>query len=175
MNNPTIFVVLAITARICEGIAFGTIQSTTYGVSSQELSPYEFDRYARSNSIAGGIGGSLALLLGSFLFSIGGYMLPYFVLGSMFLLLAFVIFMTNALESKAEKDLPCERIDNNFYELLIESESTSSSPPERSISHGLALSFPVSILFLTFRMSNMGVCQLLSPTFDLLSWIPSWH
>eukprot|EP00345_Euplotes_harpa_P008180 CAMPEP_0168355316 /NCGR_PEP_ID=MMETSP0213-20121227/24463_1 /TAXON_ID=151035 /ORGANISM="Euplotes harpa, Strain FSP1.4" /LENGTH=110 /DNA_ID=CAMNT_0008367473 /DNA_START=294 /DNA_END=623 /DNA_ORIENTATION=- len=79
--NPYAFVIFAVFARICEGTSYAIIGTTTYGVSSQELPPKEFDKYARLNSTVSGIGQGLALIMGSFFFAFGGYMLPYFVLG----------------------------------------------------------------------------------------------
>lgn len=95
---------MAVFARICEGVSYGIIGSTTYGVSSQELPPEEFDKYARSNSTVAGLGGGMALVLGSFLFTFGGYMMPYFVLGSVFLILAAIVYLTGCFDEQPSKD-----------------------------------------------------------------------
>ena len=92
--NPTMFLIVVILNRLVEGWSLGLIQGMVYGVGSQELPPLEFDKYARTWSASAGMGYSLALLFGSFLFSIGGYFLPYIVLSGSLVALACVIFFT---------------------------------------------------------------------------------
>ena len=122
-----------------EGWSFGLIQWMVYGVASQELAPQEFDRYARICSASAGVGGCLSLLIGPFLFSIGGYFLPYFVLCGSFLILSLVIFMSGALDeksdewSKSEEDLMKWINCNN-----------SSTLSEKIIDIKFILSVPVS-------------------------------
>ena len=95
--DPVSFVIVAISNRILEGWTFGLIQSVIYGVSSQELPPEQFDRYARTWSASAGLGQTLSMLLGSYLFSIGGYFLPYFSLSGTLVLLALIVFISGVL------------------------------------------------------------------------------
>ena len=140
---------MAVFARICEGISYAVIQSTTYGVSSQELPPKEFDKYARLNSASSGVGMSLSLIMGSFLFQFGGYMFPYFVLGSIFLLLAFIIYITGAFVStqKVEEDYEFDVLpsNNDFSNASYIDWSSFMNKNIRGASHSYAFSLPVSI------------------------------
>jgi hypothetical protein len=72
----------------------------TYGVGSQELNTSEFDKYARTCSACAGVGGCFALVIGPYLFSIGGYFLPFFMLSGLFSILSFVIFVSGALDGE---------------------------------------------------------------------------
>jgi hypothetical protein len=72
----------------------------TYGVGSQELKTSEFDKYARTCSASAGVGGCFALVIGPYLFSIGGYFLPFFMLSGLFSVLSFVIFVSGALDGE---------------------------------------------------------------------------
>ena len=116
--DPTVFVIMAVFARIWEGISYAVIQSTTYGVSSQELPPNEFDKYARLNSASSGVGMSVSLIMGSLLFQFGGYMFPYFALGTVFILLATTIYITGAFSSSnkinEENNSDILQIDHNL-------------------------------------------------------------
>jgi len=82
-----------------EGFSFGLIQSMVYGVASQELAVSEFDKYARTCSACSGLGCCLSLILGPFLFSIGGYFLPYCMLSVSFLTLSLSILLSGVLEN----------------------------------------------------------------------------
>ena len=126
---------MAIVARIFEGFSFGVIGSTTYGVSSQELPPQEFDKYARANSTVYGVGEGLSLILGSLMFMLGGYMMPYFILGSIFLLFAAILYISGAL---VEQDINI--ISNRDNIELI----SSSEKKEHKMTHKFAFSIPVS-------------------------------
>lgn len=135
---------MAVIARICEGVSYSIIQSTTYGVGSQELPSYEFDKFARLSSCSAGLGGGLALILGSLFFTIGGYMLPYFVLGSAFLLLAAVVYLSGAFTEDETETEGKIWVDEGFNEQLINTSDSSDLKESRSITHSFALSFPVS-------------------------------
>ena len=139
---------MAIFARIWEGASYGAIGSTTYGVSSQELPPEEFDKYARSNSTVAGLGQGLSLVLGSFLFNFGGYMMPYFVLGSVFLLFALIVFITRAFDEKDPKS--DENLESALANRGMSYEVNNSSielEPCLVMNHKIAFSIPVSSNF----------------------------
>ena len=137
--DPYLFVGMAVIARIFEGFSFGVIGSTTYGVSSQELPPHEFDKYARANSTVYGIGEGLSLILGSLMFLIGGYMMPYFILGSVFIAFAAILYFSGAL---VEKDEPEEGLNSrgNSFEM----DSSLMNKDQQTMTHKFAFSIPVS-------------------------------
>lgn len=139
---------MAIVARICEGTSYGIIGSTTYGVSSQELPPEEFDKYARSNSTAGGVGCALALVLGSFLFTFGGYMMPYFILGSIFLLLAMIVYFSGVFDEEPSQDIENLESYLEVREASCEIDYSSinkAHEPTFLVDHKFAFSLKVSI------------------------------
>lgn len=72
--------------------------------------------------------------------------MPYFVLGSSFLLLAFILYSTNVLnEDHIQKEVVEEDVFNNLNESLLGTEeSTNSDRGAKGLSHKFALSFPVS-------------------------------
>mmetsp|Transcript_31532 Transcript_31532/g.27920 ORF Transcript_31532/g.27920 Transcript_31532/m.27920 type:complete len:157 (-) Transcript_31532:858-1328(-) len=80
ISSIPLFISVLLFNRVVEGFSYGLIQSVVYGVSSQELAPEEFDIYARTCSAFSGLGSVLSLILSPFLFSIGGYSLPYYIL-----------------------------------------------------------------------------------------------
>lgn len=112
--DKTLFVVIIIANRMLEGWAFGLIQGMVYGVSSQELPPKEFDRYARTCSACAGLGACMSLLIGPFLFSLGGYFLPYFVLSGFFIVLSFIINTSKVLDEESETQHDYEDLALNF-------------------------------------------------------------
>lgn len=128
--------IVAVLNRILEGWTFGLIQGMIYGVSSQELPPKEFDRYARTCSASAGLGESLSLLFGSFLFSIGGYMLPYLCLSGSFVVLAVVIYMSNVLNA----DLHQSEKDSGVYESLLVKREKSDGELKSKMTNNFALS-----------------------------------
>jgi len=107
-----------------------------YGVASQELAPTEFNRYARTCSASAGVGGCLSLLAGPYLFSIGGYFLPYFALCGSFVLLAFIMYVSGTLNMKDVKS-------TRFLEVLSKSvDEESVTTPETKIDLKFLLSLP---------------------------------
>ena len=123
-----------------EGWAFGLIQGMVYGVSSQELPPKEFDRYARTCSACGGLGGCLSLFLGALLFSMGGYFLPYFVLSGSFIVLAFIINTSKVLDESPEALL---EVEDEIVSFRIDAESIT----DKSQKMDIEFAFSVSVSF----------------------------
>ncbi|CAI2363495.1 unnamed protein product [Moneuplotes crassus] len=161
IDDKYIFTVVIILNRCLEGWSFGLIQCMVYGVASQELAPSEFDRYARTCSATSGVGGSLSLLAGPYLFSIGGYFLPYFVLFGSFVLLAFIMYISGTLNIVEEK--PTE-----LHEALIETNDEESFPPfQYQLDLKFLLSIPtVKIGCMSILLSNVVFCYL-DPIFAL--------
>lgn len=92
------------------------------------------------------------MILGSFFFSLGGYLLPYFVLGSSFLMLAFILYATDILNDGSPAIEPSnEVIVQNLSESLLNTNSSTGSEIEKeALGHKFALSFPVSFHFTKF-------------------------
>ena len=120
IDNIPVFITLLLLNRVIEGFSFGLIQSTIYGVASQELTPIEFDKYARACSSFSGVGCCISLILGPFLFSIGGYFLPYFILSSCFLILFSVIYFTGVLNDGPKAIL---EVDEELYVSFSKSQT----------------------------------------------------
>ncbi|CAI2365963.1 unnamed protein product [Moneuplotes crassus] len=161
VQSKNIFAVIIILNRCLEGWSFGLIQCMVYGVASQELAPTEFDRYARTCSASAGVGGCLSLLAGPYLFSIGGYFLPYFALCGSFVLLTFIMHVSGTLNIKKVKP-------TRFLEALSKSVDEESLPtPETKIDLKFLLSLPtVKIGCMSILLSNM-VLSYLDPIFAL--------
>lgn len=123
-----------------EGWAFGLIQGMVYGVSSQELPAKEFDRYARTCSACGGLGGCLSLFFGALLFSMGGYFLPYFVLSGSFIVLAFIINASKVLDENPDALL---EIEDEIMSFRIDAENNT----DKSQKMNLEFAFSVSVSF----------------------------
>jgi hypothetical protein len=102
--NHTIFITLIIANRVLEGGAFGLIQGAVYGISSQELSSAQFDRFARMCSATSAAGCCLSLFISSLLFSFGGYFLPYFMLSGSIIALTFIIYVSGALKEEVKRN-----------------------------------------------------------------------
>jgi hypothetical protein len=100
------------------------VQGVVYGASSQELPPQQFDRFARICSASGAGGGCIALLCGAFLFSIGGYFLPYFVLSGSLIILAFIIHVSGALDN----EIKCANYDVELMSMQAESDKLILEP-----------------------------------------------
>lgn len=112
-----------------------------YGVASQELPTTEFDKYARTCSASAGLGGCISLLLGPFLFSIGGYFLPYWVLSSSFIILSLIIYLSGTLDKKEKEIVKEILLVDNSGEIWFQSENLK----EKQIDLKFVLSIPVSL------------------------------
>ena len=131
--------------RLVEGFSFGLIQSTVYGVSSQELEPAEFEKYARTCSAFSGLGSCLSLILGPFLFSLGGYFLPYFILSGSFLILLAVIYISGVLNEKPRRKI---ELVKEFNEELFQITDEDGEDTSKNIDIRFILGVPVSILLI---------------------------
>lgn len=140
MESKNLFITIIIINRCIEGWSFGLIQCMVYGVASQELAPTEFDTYARTCSASAGLGGCISLLAGPFLFSIGGYFLPYFVLCGSFVLLSFIIYVSGTLNVEEEEE------ESEFEKPMMgnQNDEESFTPSEHQIDWKFLLRIPVS-------------------------------
>jgi hypothetical protein len=143
-----------------EGWSYGLILWMTYGLGSQELKPSEFDKYARMCSACSGIGMCFALITSPFLFSIGGYFLPFIMLSGAFLIFSFIIFVTGVLDGEEKtRKINCEETVESEIEQLSSVYSMKPMPD-----FNFTMSIPVSIVNLTHRLSKSDVCRFFSQT-----------
>lgn len=111
-----------------------------YGVSSQELPAKEFDRFARICSASSGLGCCFSLVAGSFLFSVGGYFLPYLMLSGSFIILIFMIKLSRVLD---ETFNTASIFDEELSSLQYDSYIMEQKGPQMTTN--FALSIPVSM------------------------------
>lgn len=156
--DSTTFIIVAVLNRLVEGWTYGLLQGMSYGVGSQELCSSEFDKFARTCSASSGLGKSLSMLFGSFLFSIGGYFLPYLVMSGLFITLAGVIYFTGILD---ENDAHQE--DTQDYEgFTIEVKSLVKEDTNHLQTSLMNLKFALSIPtvrygWMSIIMANMAL------------------
>ncbi|XP_054157220.1 MFS-type transporter SLC18B1-like [Oppia nitens] len=115
LNFGVSFIIMCIGVRIIEGIASAAFMTASYAIITKEFT----DRIATSFSTLQtffGLGLILGPTLGGALYQLGGYMLPFIVLGSFLLLGGVAIFLLIEIEIKTS-----QQKSGNFLEFISDS------------------------------------------------------
>jgi hypothetical protein len=119
-----------------------------YGVASQELKASEFKVFARTCSACAGVGESLALIIGPFFFSIGGYFMPYISLFGVLVILGFIFLISGVLNETPQAS-------QSYVENLLDDNTidVESSEPEPEVTLKWVMSIPVNFISLIIIVS----------------------
>jgi len=100
LDNPVLYVSLALLNRFLQGMASSFIQTTMYSISTNFF-PDHKDAMVGYIEAVTGVGLILGPLIGSALYSIGGYLFIFYSFGSLFVV--FSLFIKCIFDAKVDK------------------------------------------------------------------------
>ena len=119
IDDPSLYIVLALIIRLMQGFASSMIQTTIYSICTN-FYPDKKEALVGYLEAVTGVGLILGPLIGSFLYSYGGFSFTFYAFGSLFIV--FSMFINFIIPSKVNHVQPDIRADLDGYRILNSSK-----------------------------------------------------